>query len=212
MGKKPNWAGLPLWWIRQNGLVDTFNAKQNIGEKIAALKCLISITILIDFTTKKVRISQAKLEEFTKLSHPMVIKGLKFLQSEGLILINTEDKPYEYYVKEDMEKSNWAKLPKPIALKEFSVISNRGRKNLHAIRLYIYFLSIRLSNSNIARVSYQTIISKLKMSPNDVKSAIDILLNHSLISIDNAYQDADFDFKKNPPNRYRIKGLWEREI
>lgn len=70
---------LPNWWSRSaNG--DDFllmSLKSNdTGTGIAAMKCLLALSVLIDFHSRIAEVSLSGMEELTGLSRPMVIRGL----------------------------------------------------------------------------------------------------------------------------------------
>ena len=79
-------GGLPNWWFRDHSLLSNLKAS-DVGEGIAAMKCLISLSVLIDFKTKSTDSSLSDLESITGLSRPMVIKGIESLYKMNIDVV-----------------------------------------------------------------------------------------------------------------------------
>ncbi|MDD1829975.1 hypothetical protein LRP52_48475, partial [Photobacterium sp. ZSDE20] len=78
---------LPNWWYRNSHLLKNLKASES-GLGIATMKCLIALSVLIEFHSRTTDSSLSDLEKITGLSRPMVIKGLDNLESLGIISVD----------------------------------------------------------------------------------------------------------------------------
>ena len=87
----------PTWWVRNDDLgLKKFSGGKNAGTSISALKCILGISVSIDFWTRKAKLSVSDLEALTGLSRPMVIRGLKELVELGIVVVDKTAHVHEY--------------------------------------------------------------------------------------------------------------------
>src|SRR5690606_12909950 len=130
------------WWIRKGLLRNASRGGSETGTSIAALKCLAAVSGVINFYSCRGRLSFTEFETVTGLSRPMIQRGLKALEENGLLKV---DRGYanEYELLVDKEDWYWAKLPVDRLLKELSGIPNRGKVPLAALKIYLILVSVR---------------------------------------------------------------------
>lgn len=197
---------LPTWWIRSGFLRQIFRGGSDTGKSIAALKCVIAISTVIDFRSRRGRISITELESFTGLSRPMVHRGLTFLESGGVLKIDREGHANEYELIEPGDDPYWAKLPVDRLKRNVSTIPNRGMVPLSALKIYLLLLSNRPNDSVHVKFSYDSFCEHLGIQRAHIRSALDILYSHSLLHV---VQTKDAK-QGNLVNSYEIIGLDKR--
>ncbi len=75
---------LPSWWARDDQGLKRFRGGASAGASIAALKCLLAITLMSEFSTQRAKISYSGLMDLTGLSRPMIPGASNKLESEGI--------------------------------------------------------------------------------------------------------------------------------
>lgn len=187
------------WWVRVENQ-KFFPGGQSAGTSIAGLKCLLALSLTLDFYSMESDKSITDIETLTGLSRPMVIKGLKHLESINLIEIIRGKYAHSYRVIESQEDIGWAKVPYQPVLRELKDLLNRGSVSLLVLKTYIYLLAIRLNTSTTVSASYETIRSHTQGQRSEIRRALDILVIHQLIKCDKV---AD----KSTHNVYTIIGI-----
>lgn len=190
----------PTWWVRDSEK-NFFPTGQSAGVSIAGLKCFIALSLTLDFNSLESVQSIDKLEQLTGLSRPMVIKGLRHLESMTLIEIMRGGHSHSYKVIESNgQDKGWAKIPYALAFRELKVLPNRGAVALLTLKVYAVLLSIRPNMSVSVSISYEKLLAYTNGQRSDVRRALDILVTHRLISC----RKAD---DMNAPNIYTILGI-----
>lgn len=192
----------PTWWIRideKSGL-KKFGGGSSTGTSIAALKCILAISVSIDFSSRKAKLSLSDLEKLTGLSRPKVIEGLKLLTEFQIIKVDKTSHVYEYELTETKDVY-WAKVPYERVRKHLAEIPNRGVIPLTALKIYLLLVSIRPNNSESVPIGYETLVAYLGAQRSQIRSALDILYSHTLIRITHS------DESKDRHNVYTISGL-----
>jgi DNA-binding transcriptional ArsR family regulator len=193
---------LPSWWIRQNYLRTVFRGGSEVGTSIAALKCVIGISLVIDFRSRRGRISISELEDFTGLSRPMVQRGIKLLETMDIIEID-RGHANEYTLTELPDDSYWTKLPVDRLKRNVSTIPNRGIVPLTALKIYLLLLSFRKNDSVHITMPYDFFCSELGIQRSHIRSALDILYSHKLLHVSHEPRVK----LGSQPNVYTILGL-----
>ena len=144
------WARMPTNWIKSGILKDNFTSNVDLAEKISALKIYLIFCIKSSCSDEGVfscSITYDKLMELASISRSSVSKGLKLLTKIGLIsCLGIRSKKY---VVPNLYRSGWCKIPVKGFMKDdknidsFRMFHNRYPHELNAIKLYLYFLSIR---------------------------------------------------------------------
>ncbi|WP_214282973.1 helix-turn-helix domain-containing protein, partial [Escherichia coli] len=107
------------------------------GTGIAAMKCLLALSVLIDFHSRIAEVSLSGMEELTGLSRPMVIRGLARLEELGVVVSDKDYRTNRYELTIKSNDSYWAKVPVDTVRKRLKTISNRGIAPFTALKLYI---------------------------------------------------------------------------
>ncbi|MEH6688754.1 MAG: hypothetical protein V7693_16010 [Halopseudomonas sabulinigri] len=177
------WSALPTWWVREPGLAD-FLGGGKAGASIAELKTYIGLTVLADFKTKKVKTSISDLELLTGLSRPMVIRGIKGLESRGMLNVVRDGhiNHYELIISDTDDK--WGKVPNDALRLHLPEIINRGAVTLAALKIYILIASLRPNSARDTAIGHKKIREHTGIQTRHVRAGLDILINHGLIHID----------------------------
>ncbi|WP_257985227.1 hypothetical protein [Shewanella sp. GutCb] len=175
-------GALPNWWFRDDSLFTNLRGNKT-GEGIAAMKCLLALSVLIDFKTKSVEASLSDLESITGLSRPMVIKGLYTLEKFNVISADKDSYKNKYTILVKPEDQKWAKVPTDMTRKKLKEISNRGIAPFVALKIYITMLSLRFGDKIRVKLSHETIRNYTKIQPKQVRAGLDVLFSCSLIHL-----------------------------
>ncbi|WP_142915828.1 helix-turn-helix domain-containing protein, partial [Klebsiella pneumoniae] len=162
---------LPNWWSRSaNG--DDFllmSLKSNdTGTGIAAMKCLLALSVLIDFHSRIAEVSLSGMEELTGLSRPMVIRGLARLEELGVVVSDKDYRTNRYELTIKSNDSYWAKVPVDTVRKRLKTISNRGIAPFTALKLYITILNLRYKDKTTVQVMHDTLRNYTGIQTNQV--------------------------------------------
>jgi hypothetical protein len=211
------WAKMPCGWQQQESIHQTLR-RAPVGEAIASLKLYLAMCMLANFNPTSVlpnagsiKLSLVAFARKTGMTKPLAIKGMRLLESAGLIR-REAGKPITYVLAEYDTCSHWTKLPKryligsdPREMERLVTLPNRGQEIFEALQFYIYIASIRDRGTHKARVTYETITATLGMSRNAVSKVISILCAKDLISM---RPEESFDGFR-PKNVYWLLGRVE---
>lgn len=199
------WGALRSWWIRDEegqGLRSFTGSKA--GTSIAALKVLAAVSILADFHTRKVRISQSDLEVVTGLSHPMIIAGVRDLEDKGVLRVDRGGHINEYEIVVEGGDENFGKLPEGLLRKRLPEMANRGAIPLAALKVYFLLATERPNESPSLAMGHDRIRAKTGIQAKHVRPALDILINHGLVRVDLHEGTTGF---KGRHNTYTLLGI-----
>jgi hypothetical protein len=196
--KRPTFGSLPNWWFRKCHLFTELKASE-VGKGIASMKCLLALSILIDFKTRDVSVSISGLQELTGLSRPMVLTGLDRLKNLGIIRIDSSNYRNVYKILYVEGDEKWAKTPSMLLRKVLQDISNRGIAPFAALKIYIALLSLRYKDNLDVHVSHETIRDYTRLQPKQIRAGLDVLFSCSLIHL--------IPREEAGANRYQILGL-----
>lgn len=199
MGRK--FSKCPSWWAREELLPDFLGGK-HAGKSIAALKCLLGLSLGIDFWSRKVKLSLSDLETTTGLSRPMVIRGLRSLEGFGVISVGKQSHVHEYELTVRKGDDHWAKVPFERMKKQLPTLPNRGSIPLTALKIYLLLIAIRPNESMTVSIGYDLIEKYLGCQRAHIRPALDILYTHMLIRI-----SLEGEEKQRRHNVYEILGL-----
>ncbi|EPE3196302.1 helix-turn-helix domain-containing protein [Enterobacter hormaechei] len=193
---------LPNWWSRSaNG--DDFllmSLKSNdTGTGIAAMKCLLAVSVLIDFHSRIAEVSLSGMEELTGLSRPMVIRGLARLEELGVVVSDKDYRTNRYELTIKSNDSYWAKVPVDTVRKRLKTISNRGIAPFTALKLYITILNLRYKDKTTVQVMHDTLRNYTGIQTNQVRHGLDVLYSSALLHL--------MPREDRATNEYQILGL-----
>lgn len=191
---------LPTWWIREDGL-KRFAGSLGAGNCIAALKCLMALSITIDFHTRVTSMSYSDLEKVTGLSRPMVARAIPLLEGTGVVKVYRDEHTHRYELTNGTFDQYWAKLPVDRIRTHLKDIPNRGITVLYALKIYLLMLSKRPNDSLVLGLGYEKIVEETGIQKSRVRAALNILYNHDLIHVDKR-EDGEY-----ASNIYTIRGL-----
>jgi len=193
---------LPTWWSRSSNGRDLLllRLKSNdTGTGIAAMKCLLAISVLIDFHSRIAEVSLTGLEELTGLSRPMVIRGLSRLEELGIVISHKDYRTNRYELTIEENDNYWAKVPVDVIRKKLKTISNRGIAPFTALKLYITILNLRYKDRSTVQVMHDTLRDYSGIQTNQVRHGLDVLYSSALIHL--------MPRDDRATNEYQILGL-----
>ncbi|MDP9666632.1 UNVERIFIED_ORG: transcription initiation factor IIE alpha subunit [Pseudomonas cremoricolorata] len=200
----PRFSKCPTWWIRtdeKTGLKKFSAGGGHIGTSIAALKCILAISVSIDFSSRKAKLSISDLEALTGLSRPKVLDGLKRLDELKIIQVDKKSHTHVYELTEGPQDAKWGKVPFERIRKHLREIPNRGVTPLTALKIYLVLVSVRRNDTNAVPIGYDTLVEYTGAQRSHIRSGLDILYSHMLIRITQS------DESKERHNVYTISGI-----
>lgn len=148
------------------------------------------------------------LGEATGLSRKLIAAGLQRLIALGLIVPEGSHQKRRYKIGWPVEH-RFFKLPcqaivKGNVITPFRSFTMRSKHELHALKLFLYFASIRGNHSFYSMASYETIFERTKIPERDIRKAISLLISSGLmVSVDRDHKQM---VDKNEPNKYYLAG------
>ena len=148
------------------------------------------------------------LGEATGLSRALISAGLQRLVALGLIHPEGSHQKRRYKINWPQEH-RFFKLPcqaivTGTVINPFKHFTMRSKHELHAMKLYLYFASIRGNQSFHSMASYETIFDRTKIPERDIRKAISLLISTGLlVSVDRDHKQM---LNKNEPNKYYLAG------
>lgn len=215
--------------------------KPTAGDVIAALKIYIALVAMADDKKQErnagkhcLRTTYEEIQLYLTLSRAKVCEGLKLLEAADAIE-RLGYKPLVYRIKglDPQRPEEWkghVKLPKghlfgmrrflsnhPIMLAEYP---SRGQTAMNGLVIYLLLLSVCQRDTNISVISYDRMMERTGLSSKDIRQAIDVLINHDLISVLRITDESTLEAfglpmpaqaLKGTPNVYLIKGVKGRK-
>ncbi|AEH81154.1 hypothetical protein I7G86_19450 [Sinorhizobium meliloti] len=204
----PEWVRFPTHWIEEKGLASIVWKKEEGSDGTAALLCLIAIAQRVD-EHGIARVTYDDLERATSRSRAKVAAGIATLEKWGLVTKEVAGQS-TYFLEGFDPGGGWAKLPARAlygkdgaitAVKEFRL---RRPVELHALKLYLLFVSRRDRKVNLAVINYETIESYTGLQSLQIRRAITYLSALNLIHVERV-KSWESDIGK--ANAYRLVGL-----
>ena len=187
------WVKLPTAEIEAGGL-KSFHWRQGEGSAgIAGLMVLMVLAHHADQQTGVVRLTYDSLTTATGLSRTKVSHGLGALVERGIVARAESARGIYQLVNYDPAKS-WGKLParplyrqdRILAFRDFHL---RRVVELDALKAYFSFVARRNNKTNFAHMSYYKIEEYSGIPRNRIKSAISLLVAHSLLYVEHVSSD-----------------------
>jgi hypothetical protein len=218
------WAKMPCNW-QTNPDAHQLIGGAEPGAAIAALKLYIAFCVKANYKPTKifatpgmVRHSIDRLCMLTGVSKPMVIAGLRLLQTWEIIQCHG-GRPAVYEIAEYNTAQYWTKLPcnqlyagwNQNILGALKSMGNRGASRLHALQAYLYIASIRDKSSLKARVAYTQLSNVLGISRNEISRAISMLVSEDLVAV-RLGELTDYSVTGRPSNQYWLRGTFSDDI
>ncbi len=199
---------LPLLkWRSENGVTASRNAAALILYVtlifVAERKALGNI--LVSYQSSP---TYDELEVLTGLSRALISVGLKRLLELELIEVSGSPQNRTYRI--SIEGKRWFKLPS-LALFDggrispFRQLTLRSKLDLHALKLYLYFASVRDNNRMYSMASHETIHAKTGIPEGDIRRAHSLLTSVGLLAGIEREHKGVID-KTNEPNKYYLRG------
>ncbi|OPF64418.1 hypothetical protein [Hydrogenophaga sp. H7] len=148
------------------------------------------------------------LGEATGLSRALISAGLQRLQTLGLIAPEGSHQKRRYKITWPAEH-RFFKLPCQAitngnVIVPFKSFTMRSKHELHAMKLYLYFASIRSNYVAFSMASYETIFERTRIPERDIRRAISVLIGAGLLEgVDREHSQTR---GVNEPNKYYLKG------
>ena len=154
-------------------------------------------------------VSYTELATITGLSRALISAGLKRLVGLNLVTASGSNQKQVYLIA--WNGGRWFKLPCQAIFRDgkinaFRQLSLRSRRDLYALKLYLYFASVRDHGSMFSMASHEKIHKKTGIPENEIRRA------HSLLTSVGLLAGVDREFKglerTNEPNKYYLTG-WQ---
>lgn len=148
------------------------------------------------------------LGEATGLSRALISAGLQRLQALGLIAPQGSHQKRRYKITWPAEH-RFFKLPCQAitngnVIVPFKNFTMRSKHELHALKLYLYFASIRSNYVPYSMAAYETIFERTRIPERDIRRAISVLIGAGLLEgVDREHSQTR---GVNEPNKYYLKG------
>lgn len=201
------WSKLPSWWFRpgEEALIKLEGGRQ-AGASQAALRVYLGLVAAErkEAAGFDVQASLSNLEDLTKLSRVMVLRGIMRAKEAGLITYAPGGRrtPSTFeLVRPDDGAGGWAKLPRQEVLNRVPRLPHRGATALVALKLYLILLAGRHNDNTVVALKHQTLREKSGAQTNQIRSAISLLANEGLIHV--IVEDTGEDYRVQ---KYQIVG------
>ncbi|VXC38488.1 conserved hypothetical protein [Pseudomonas sp. 8BK] len=219
----PEWSKVPIVWIQKGGLT-SFSARNPkvpfasdekglINSSIAALRLYLVICCSADFRTGLAQVTYDRLVKLAHLSRPIVSKGLKRLEAEGLIrrIAQPLKKGTMISITGWLDDDYYGRIPKRwlfdgspgikmLRLTEFVF----SKASLSSLKVYMTLLAYRDGNrGGLAILSYDRLSQLTGVGRHQIADAITMLYHMDLIS----FRQADYSETKDRTNRYLVRGI-----
>lgn len=216
------WVKMPTNWIRNKENPPLVSFRWKGIDKSAHISALMLYLIINHHVNNEptrqfpepgyAQLSFTELMNIAGISRAKIADGLTVLVSKGLIERIKDNKINAYKIcNYNPYAGGWAKLPAKslydASLKRIPIFHSfhlRLKNELNALKLYFLLLAFRDDAKNSARISYDTIYMYSGIQKNDIRSAISLLINHSLVQVD---KSVSANFLDRTMNIYRIVGV-----
>lgn len=193
---------LPTGWTRSTGRdLSDFKGGSHTGTSISALKCLLAVSLQMDFHSRSAAVSYNDFEILTGLSRPMIAKGIRALENMGILEIGS-GYAHRYTVNE-VGDTYWAKLPFDLLTRSLKDIGNRGAVRLAALKIYVLLVARRNNAYDWTALTYDQIGDHAGVRRADIRAALSELYSVSLLHADMVHPEDG----KPPFKAYFIRGL-----
>lgn len=217
------WAPIPTGWIQDKTILDGFPWKPS--ERSAGATAIAALQLWVVLATnaegennddlksdepcsRECKITYTSIIAATGLSRKLISSGLQHLVERQMISIDKCGRNSIYQV-HGFQRGKWCKLPeKAIYMKDkipaFHVFNRRSVCELHAMKLYLYYASIRVNSLQYVSRTLELIHEATGIPENGITRANAFLLNARLLS--NIAHEKSVDRAGNAPNKYYLTG------
>ena len=223
------WVRMPSSWILQDGLRTFLWKEDSLGKpalKIAALRCYIVIAMHLELRYKESEndpfgglveehvaiISYTKLSEMAGISRASLSGGLHVLEQNGVITRELEGRNNVYRVTGFYGNNGWCKLPCRAllssdlrTLKPFQDRPLRSKKELYALKMYLYLCAVRDNRTLPVVASYEKINAATSIPEREIPGAWAYLIGIGLLS-HVSKKEPDVAGKIRHANEYYLMG------
>lgn len=218
------WSMVPTWWYRElsplqtelgagsfraTSFFATLRGGAQAGASQAALRVLMAIAAADRPATGfQAQLSLDQLEELTKLSRSMVLKGIKTAAERGLMTY-APGRPRNkstFVLLQGSEADSaggWAKLPNAEVRERIPTIPHRGDVGLAALKIYLTLIAARPSRNTVLSLRHDTLRLKTGCQTHHVRRAISLLANAGLVHVLREEDSSDARYKAQ---QYQICG------
>ena len=150
----------------------------------------------------------SELGTLTGLSRALIAAGLKRLVELNLIAADGSNQERVYLILGN--GGRWFKLPCLALFDEgritpFHQLTLRGKLDLHALKLYLHFASVRDNRRLFSMASHEVIHARTGIPESDIRRAHSLLTSVGLLAaIEREYKGVVE--KTNQPNKYYLRG------
>ena len=153
-------------------------------------------------------VSYRELSILTGLSRALIAAGLKQLVELELIAVEGSQQDRVYLIQG--KAGRWFKLPCMALFVDgritpFRQLTRRAKVDLHALKLYLYFASVRDKQRMYSMASHEVIHTKTGIPEADIRRAHSLLTSVGLLAGIGREHKGVVE-KTNEPNRYYLRG------
>lgn len=203
------WSMLPTWWYPHGIVLPELRGGGSAGGSQAALRVLLALaTAPRPPATFVGSASLSDLQEWTQLSRPMVVKGIKDAVAAGLIEFDAGKQglksTYRLVRVDEGSAGGWAKIPNAEVRQRIPRLSHRGDVALAALKIYLTLLAARPNQNMVVALKHETLRAKTGCQTRHVRSAISLLAIEGLLQV----RDSE-DALPHRVQRYALAGRLE---
>lgn len=182
----PPFIMLPNAWIEQQQLTLFKWKNPGGGDHIAALLCLIAIAHRVD-DHGVAKVTYDDIAAVIPMSRAKISAAIKVLV--GFKILAHEPDGQSTFKLVGFGEGTWGKLPAKALYKDgriwaFAHFSMRKAVELHALKIYLLFVSRRNTKTNEVRLAYPKIAEYAGVPNDQIKAATSLLIENHLISVD----------------------------
>ena len=211
------WTPMPTGWILNGYMAENIgwarNKRLHGSTAISALMIWITLVtqaepLLDDASVRSVDMTYEGLMRATGLSRKLIADGIAGLRELGFVEVEVVRRFNRYHISGYVSGS-WTKLAsralyKGDQISAFYSFHKRAACELHALMLFVYYVSIRNRAFGYSMSSFETIHSRTGVSEKKIPLANSFLLNSGLVT--NISKEASGVSRFREPNKYFLIG------
>ena len=196
--------------------------RQHKGASTAALLLLFALSVISNRAQRRdglrkdemIAATYEQLQEMVPLSRKLIADGLQLLQMVGAIRPVREGRRNLYALVGINEAGKWCELPQQHLHNTHSYLHRlqlfvdqiRRPTSLHALKLYMLLLTLRINHVNFAAIGYEKTMAYTLMRREEVSVAIQLLVAAQLCRL---LSEEELPRRPDDPvhNRYYVCGL-----
>lgn len=212
------WSKMPSYWILDKSMPTMFTGRADRSASISALMLWIFLITRADEQRDeedktshfKVKVTYTDIGNSTNLCRKLISNGISALRDRSLIDVEKSGNYNIYRIRAFTKPGGWCKLPSRALYNHNGVIAafkhfeKRSIHELDALKLYLYYASIRTNSKDFSQASFEKICEMTGIPEKRIPRGNSFLCTTQLISHISQEQPAEVLTKE--PNRYYLTG------